>query len=331
MNLLYLAIGWLVVLAFAVTFTVTILALIGRVIIDRGYMKALFAKLILEVIAAGFFLFYQGLEIHKTSSQKIRGSPEAVYAFTAQGIPTDLKIFRGDSLILHFPELTRDAFREVARIAHVEGGDLYLTSASDGVYLGRIEDAAGKLSQDLLTSDMALNLGLHLSEFVDDEQQKRREPDEAVKYLTYVLDSTKCKTDVGNIRRAIRQLHYLGDRVSGGELQLLISSIEKYRIPRHVKYFELGEANLKFGEKLEAFENYMLFLTESVTTEDSRLQDLVVTAKQRLKELIDDPWLLPDYLGSHRETLLADIERHDRRALLRHRHDIFSPEIAANN
>jgi hypothetical protein len=54
------AIGWVIVIAFAITFAVTIGALIKKIKIDRRYLTPLFVKLILEVIAAGLFLFYNG-------------------------------------------------------------------------------------------------------------------------------------------------------------------------------------------------------------------------------------------------------------------------------
>jgi len=64
MTPLYVVTGWIVVVAFAITFIVTILALLHRVTkvtIDPKYLKWLFTKMILEIIAGGFFLFYTGV------------------------------------------------------------------------------------------------------------------------------------------------------------------------------------------------------------------------------------------------------------------------------
>jgi hypothetical protein len=55
------AVGWVIVGAFAITFVVTIAALIGVVGIQPQYLSRLFTKLILEIIAAGLFLFYNML------------------------------------------------------------------------------------------------------------------------------------------------------------------------------------------------------------------------------------------------------------------------------
>ncbi|WP_347260791.1 hypothetical protein [Rudaea sp.] len=57
---LFFAIGWAVVFIFIATAVVTLLGLIGRVKLKESYLKILFVKLILEVIVAAFFLFYQG-------------------------------------------------------------------------------------------------------------------------------------------------------------------------------------------------------------------------------------------------------------------------------
>lgn len=58
----HLAIVWVVIGAFVITFFVTILALCNKIAIPRPYLRALFVKMLLEVIAAGFFLFYTGFK-----------------------------------------------------------------------------------------------------------------------------------------------------------------------------------------------------------------------------------------------------------------------------
>lgn len=62
MEYLYIVIGWIVVVAFAITFIVTIFSLIGKISIEQKYFKFLFFKLLLEIVAAGFFLFYSGVQ-----------------------------------------------------------------------------------------------------------------------------------------------------------------------------------------------------------------------------------------------------------------------------
>lgn len=61
MATLVLVLGWIIVVGFAVTFLVTIGALIGKFKISRKYLALFVTKLVLEVVAAGFFLFYNGI------------------------------------------------------------------------------------------------------------------------------------------------------------------------------------------------------------------------------------------------------------------------------
>jgi hypothetical protein len=69
MRVLFYAIGWVIVAAFAITFVVAILGLVGVVRIQPRFMKALFYKMILEVAAGGFFLFY-------TEQQPVPNAPD---------------------------------------------------------------------------------------------------------------------------------------------------------------------------------------------------------------------------------------------------------------
>ena len=61
MQVLARAIGWVIVVAFAITSAVTILALVGVLkFVNESYLDQLFLILIVELIGAGFFLFYNG-------------------------------------------------------------------------------------------------------------------------------------------------------------------------------------------------------------------------------------------------------------------------------
>ena len=62
MLILAYAIGWVVVAAFAVTFAVTILALVDGVTMAEHYLDRLFMVLVAEMIPAGFFLFRVGVK-----------------------------------------------------------------------------------------------------------------------------------------------------------------------------------------------------------------------------------------------------------------------------
>jgi hypothetical protein len=58
MNTIKLAVSWVIVISFAITFCVTIRGLIGRCRIHEKYLSKLFTAVILEIVAASFFLFY---------------------------------------------------------------------------------------------------------------------------------------------------------------------------------------------------------------------------------------------------------------------------------
>ncbi|HTG35129.1 MAG TPA: hypothetical protein VLB76_19605 [Thermoanaerobaculia bacterium] len=61
MENLFEATGWVVLFAFCLTFIVSMLALTKVIrLADPRYLRLLFVKMILEVAAAGFFLFYNG-------------------------------------------------------------------------------------------------------------------------------------------------------------------------------------------------------------------------------------------------------------------------------
>lgn len=59
--ILYLAMGWVIVVAFAITFVVAILGICGKFKMEPVYRRRLFTALILEIVASGFFLFRHGL------------------------------------------------------------------------------------------------------------------------------------------------------------------------------------------------------------------------------------------------------------------------------
>ncbi|MEA3188993.1 MAG: hypothetical protein QOD99_2823 [Chthoniobacter sp.] len=79
--MLFSAIAWIIIVAFGVTFIVTVLALCGVIEIAPGFLKLLFGKMILEIIAGGFYLFYSGLSSFPTADI----SGEWKYRCTQQG------------------------------------------------------------------------------------------------------------------------------------------------------------------------------------------------------------------------------------------------------
>jgi hypothetical protein len=78
MKTIKLAVSWVIVISFAITFLVTISALVGRYRIEEKYLSKLFTALILEIVAAGFFLFYHPV----SRAQPYTGEWRAIISWT---------------------------------------------------------------------------------------------------------------------------------------------------------------------------------------------------------------------------------------------------------
>src|SRR4051812_37128435 len=65
--MLFNAIAWIIIVAFAVTFLVTILAVCNVLTIPANFLRLLFYKLILEIVAGGFYIFYTGYSSFPTA------------------------------------------------------------------------------------------------------------------------------------------------------------------------------------------------------------------------------------------------------------------------
>ncbi len=330
---LFKVIGWIIVAAFAVTFAITILSLIGKVQIEDAYKKKLFNALILEIVSAGFFLFYEGLK----APHHIFTRPEKVYAFAENGSPVELTLFSDDSAkpIKRFPKISQNAFKNILRGAVVNQNKLYLTTGTEPIYLGYVADAREKLGPQLLPPKAALYLGQHLSEMVSG---KRRAPFQAVRYLLMVLrDSTG-----GAEEKAIasQKLVFLVKYIkSAQDFDLLIQRIQTYRAEDYNRYFELAETYLEYAKlsglsremrdekhKL-ALENYLLLLStpESATRELSARRE---TAKRRAKELIDMLSLRDAEVRQVKDDLKKAVDRHDRSRLLSYLQRLFTRDLS---
>ncbi|SPE50605.1 exported hypothetical protein [Verrucomicrobia bacterium] len=80
MSTLFFAIGWLVVILFAATSTLAILALIGKVQMPPSFLKVLVGKVLIEGVGAALFLLHAGA--HEGEPYDISGTWS--YALTTQ-------------------------------------------------------------------------------------------------------------------------------------------------------------------------------------------------------------------------------------------------------
>lgn len=94
MYYLFLAIGSVIVVAFASTFTVVLLALVGKLNMDKEFLRLLVYKLVLEIVAGGIFLFYAGIKLDSPPPLPDFGDESWEYRctkYTAEPNPNDDK------------------------------------------------------------------------------------------------------------------------------------------------------------------------------------------------------------------------------------------------
>jgi tetratricopeptide (TPR) repeat protein len=130
-------IGWTIVLAFIATTTVTLLAIVGLVRVEEQYLNRLFAVLVIEVVAAGFFLFRQGLNPEQRYFRQANELFQEAKAARAEGKAEEADQFLGRILRLSpegLPFDVRHVFRERGEIASARS-DWDASVRSHAVYL----------------------------------------------------------------------------------------------------------------------------------------------------------------------------------------------------
>ena len=216
------AIGWIVVVGFAATLAVTLLGLIGKVTIERRFMMPLFSAMILEIISAGFFLFYQGSEP--------RLDPPAAYAFNAQGQPVTVFVEQGGKKVdtLKTPS---EGLKEIRRqLEEDEESDLvyiYGKVRDDTVYFGNLDR---KSLTDIIGVGEADPLLLyHSGMFLSQPPDNRRNPRRAVRELILFLKEQEQRYEVQQ-DSSIKQLYHLITYIDSDEdFEFLIDKIKEVR------------------------------------------------------------------------------------------------------
>lgn len=331
--LIYQVIGWMVVTLFGLTAIVTLLSLIGKLQIDPGYQKKLFNSLILEIVAAGFFLFYEAY----SQSHEIETVPAEFYAFSLQGEPISLRLSTagaGDTLKL-IPRPPADAFRDRKRVARIENGNLIITTADSAVALGYVENARDSLSFLLMPAKTALYLGMYLSEYEDGE---RRKPYEAVKYLFHVLNLPDATDETKSL--AVNKLQLLLSYITRSQdFDMLVEHIKKYRTQDYLRYYEVAQTYLRYGklsielqpkQHRRALEYYLRYLTtaESRGRLQKQQKDL---AKARSLELVRSLRAQDAQIRENARRLEHAIKNHDAEALGTMLPMLFSENLTERN
>lgn len=325
MSLLALVIGWIIVLTFGATSFLTLLSFTGLIPIEEPYKRILFEKLILEIITAALFFFF----LYTSGLKNVSYTPKEIYPFGFDGKPVNFKIYQGETLLKEFDELPN--FKSIEREAEVKNNKLYFTTREQ-VYLGYLGNLREKLAQRLLTCEMALGLGLYLSQF---EDGNRRNPHQAVEYLLYALKAGE-EHRHREREEAVKRLHFLLDHIKeSDDFKLLLRMIDKYRTD-HNKHFELAEAYLYYArkthknaqEKSKASLKYYLLFLSSPASEMKDLEKTKNAAASRIKELLEFDLANDKETQAKGKIILRDIRDHNRPALRAHSEDIPKSDLS---
>ncbi|WP_419937398.1 hypothetical protein [Candidatus Palauibacter sp.] len=289
--------GWVVVVGFVLTMIVTILALVGILNVRETYLKRLFAVLVVEMVGAGFFLFYQSFGRELDAGFDPEPSSE-VYLFDRLGEPFESVLLTGEDTVKAFPGIDRDALRDVVRSIDVDGDNLVIRSR-EGVLLGRVPEAADAIGTAFFTPEQLLALGLHYAECAVREEGacvSRRSAPQAVDYL---LKAIAAGAETSVQESAATQLVFLLGYINQcSDFRQLADAITRTRMPPR-RYHELGEIYLASSRSLgvegdsdrrlearkAALKYYLAYLTELDPTAASDTTGVAMGARARVREL----------------------------------------------
>lgn len=264
-----IVVGWIVVIGFAATILITLLALIGYLPqVKEKYLGRLFLLVVVELASAGFWLFNQTFQPPPPPELMFQPPlPAEVYLFGHDGEPvprTELKLDDGTELKLgdvperifnDIPTVTFDVPRALELASN--GDHLLVKSRRDEHQLGTIN--VNGLSQEIIdrvtSIDRHLALGKYYAECLDfPECTERRNASQAIFHLTRVLQSEQSKST--QQKSAVNSLFYLRHHLHRCEtFLLLVDKIKQYR-PLNNRYAEIGDvyetmcrsALLNFGQ-----------------------------------------------------------------------------------
>lgn len=241
-----LIVGWIVVLGFAATIVITLLALIGYLPqVKEKYLGRLFVLVVVELASAGFWLFNQTFQPPEPPELVFQPSlPAEVYVFGRDGEPvprTDLKL--GDIQKRTFndtPQITFDVPRKLELASN--GDHLLVKSQRAGHQLGtiRFDHLSDEIIDKVTSIDRHLALGKYYAECLDfPECKERRDVSQAIAHLTWVLQSDR--SNPTQQRSATAKLFHLQHYLYSCKTFLLLADkIKKYR-PINNRYAEIGD------------------------------------------------------------------------------------------
>lgn len=229
----YLIIGWTIVLGFAATLIITLLSLVGKIVIEEQYKKVLFRSLVLEMVAAGFFIFYQG----SGNLEDVRG----YFLFNEAGEPIQ-KVISSDFI---FQKPLHAAFKNTLRTFEINStkDTIFFKTADDKTYLGFSKIIHELISYEL-TAEHKLYIGLHLC---DDDNVLEGKP-----YLVEALKSPDVNKQ--EKRKGVKKLYKLMDTFkTRQEFDDLIALADDNSYG-NIRYKEIAEINSFAADRLRSLD-----------------------------------------------------------------------------
>jgi len=239
-------VGWIVVLGFAATIVITLLALIGYLPeVKEKYLSRLFVLVVVELAGAGFWLFNQTVQPPEPPELMFQPPiPAEVYLFGHDGEPvprTELKL--GDVTKQIFNDSSKVTFDAPRNLKLASNGDhLLVKSQRDDHQLGKIK--VDDLSQEIIdratSIDRHLALGKYYAQCLDSQKcTERRDVSQAIFHLRRVLQSKQSKS--AQQKSAVKSLFFLKHHMDGCEAFLfLVNKIKEHR-PRNNLHAEIGD------------------------------------------------------------------------------------------
>ena len=332
-------IGYIVILGFAATIVITLLALMGFLPrVREKYLSWLFSLVVVELAGAGFWFFSETFKPVECPTcpepPKLVFQPSlphnGVYLSGVDGEPvqrTELMLGRvKERTFNETPDLQLNAFRSLELAA--DGDHLLVKSQrASGLQLGRVR--LNNLPRDIIERTMPMErhlaLGLYYAACTDyPECTQRRAPAQAVFHLARVLSAGRASTRQQQSEAAVKLFylrHYLRDCE---DLMLLADKINEYRTAENRYpeiadiYHTMGEAvELNAGQRMAAYrlslENMLSYLGLN------RLNSNTEFFRRILAEATD----LARYLGQ--VDIVALLERVDQGLSSRPENDRYQP------
>lgn len=238
-------VGLIVVVGFAATILITLLALAGFLpAVKEKYLGKLFVLVVVELAGAGFWLFGQTFQPPEPPELVFQPPlPAEVYVFGRDGEPVQrTELLLGDITERTFndTDVTFDFPRKLELTPNRDA--LWVKSQRTEHQFGTV--SFDELSDDIINSvtpiDRHLGLGKYYAECLDfPECTERRNAPQAIFHLTWVLWS-KGATSAHQKSATMSLFHLQHDLHDCDTFLLLIDKIKKYR-PITNRYAEIGD------------------------------------------------------------------------------------------